>query len=96
MVSDPPDAPSTDSGLDPVEHYEVTYRATRAALWDVIGTATYVLFLVAVALVGFYVVVGNGLTVAGDDGTTAHVAFLLVGAAMLLAAGTRLYGLYRG
>jgi hypothetical protein len=95
MVPDPSDSPP-ERPFDPVEHYEVTYRATRAALWDVLGTATLALFLVVAGLLGFYMLAGAGVTLAGEDGTAAHAAVAGLGAVMLAAAAYRLYGLYRG
>ena len=91
MVPDPADSYSMD---DPADYYELTYRATRAALWDVFGTATFVLFLVAVGLFGFLALVGNALTLA-RGGNAGHVLFLAVGAVAFGYAAVRLYGLTR-
>ena len=92
MVPDPADSYPFD---DPVDYYELTYRATRAALWDVFGTATFVLFLVAVGLFGFLALVGNALTLAAGEGNADHAFVLAVGALALGYAAVRLYGLAR-
>lgn len=52
MVPDPTDADScgVDSSDDPSDAtYDVVYRATRDAIWDVVGTATLMLFYLALA-----------------------------------------------
>ena len=106
MVSDPAapsessDAPDPSAAadafeMDPTDYYELTYRATRAALWDVLGTATWTLFLMAVGLVGFYTAVGNGLTLAGDGGNAGHAVALGIGVLLFAFAAVRIYGLSR-
>jgi hypothetical protein len=93
MAPDAADAPSVD---EPSDYYELTYRATRAALWDVLGTATFALFLAVVGLLGFYALVVNALVLADGGGNSGHVAVLILGALALAVAAGRLYRLYRG
>jgi hypothetical protein len=110
MVSDStpptesPDGPDSPGAVDvadavemaPADYYELTYRATRAALWDVLGTATWTLFLLAAGLLGFYALVANGLSLAGDGGNAGHAVALGIGVLLFGFAAVRLYGLYRG
>ncbi|MFB6092693.1 MAG: hypothetical protein ABEK02_06755 [Haloquadratum sp.] len=42
MVPDP-SAETTYDDLDPDGAYDLVYRATRDALWDVLGTATLII-----------------------------------------------------
>ncbi|MDS0295865.1 hypothetical protein [Halogeometricum luteum] len=87
-----PTSATTDGGstaADPRDDptYDVVYRATRDAMWDVVGTATLVLFYLALT--------GIGLSVAWTGlrfgiGPTA-VAIGLVGLAVCLFSVYRVY-----
>ena len=76
--------------LSPEEQYELTYRATKNALWDVLGTAVYLLFLIfAVSLAVFvFVLPAVGSLTQGN----APPLVLGIGALGLVVAG---YGAYR-
>ena len=80
-------------GLSDDDAYDLVYRATRDALWDVFGTATLILFYLALAGLGLSVVVGGiGPFVRGSGSFTA----LAVGLAGLVAgvfAAVRVYRL---
>ena len=82
----PADAPNDDA-------YDLVYRATRDALWDVLGTATLILFYLALAGLGLSVAVGGiGPFVRGSGSVTG----LAVGVLALVAgvfAAVRVYQL---
>ena len=98
MVSDAADSsdrPPTESrsGDDDTERaaghvedatYDLVYRATRDALWDVLGTATLMLFYLALAAIGLSIAVGGiGPFLRGSGSVTAlavGVLALVVGA----------------
>ncbi len=68
--------------------YDLVYRATRDALWDVLGTATLILFYLALAAIGLSIAVGGiGPFLRGSTSYTAvavGVLALVVGVASLL------------
>ena len=81
------DSDATASRDDPT--YDVVYRATRDAMWDVVGTATLILFYLALTGIGLSVAwTGVGFGV----GPTA-VAVGLVGLAVCLFSAYRVYAL---
>ncbi|SFF79438.1 hypothetical protein SAMN04488063_0313 [Halopelagius inordinatus] len=62
MVPDPTDSDSSgaDSPDDPSDAtYDVVYRATRDAIWDVVGTATLILFYLALAGIALSIAVAG-------------------------------------
>jgi hypothetical protein len=93
----PPDARTPDGGVAAgdvdADAYDVVYRATRDAIWDVVGTATLILFYLALAAVGLSIAIGGiGPFVRGSGSVTA----LAVGVLALVAgvfAGVRVYRL---
>ena len=98
MVPDadaPDDAPDRHetAGRPDGDTYDLVYHATRDALWDVLGTATLILFYVAVAGIGLSIAVGAvGPFVRGSGSVTA----LAVGVVALVAgvfAAVRVYRL---
>ncbi|SDX78522.1 hypothetical protein [Halobellus clavatus] len=103
MVPDPdstgapaPDATDEPRGndrlpddVDPESLYDLVYRATRDALWDVLGTATLLLFYLLLAAIALSVAVGGlGPLLRGSASPSA----LGIG---LLAAGVGLFALFR-
>ena len=92
------DHPSDDrvrgvaAGRTDADTYDLVYRATRDALWDVLGTATLILFYIAVAGIGLSVAVGGiGAFVRGSGSVTA----LAVGLAGLVAGVFAVVRVYR-
>ena len=80
-------------GLQDNDAYDLVYRATRDALWDVLGTATLILFYVAVAGIGLSIAVGGiGPFVRGSASFTA-LAIGLAGLAAGVFAAVRVYRL---
>jgi hypothetical protein len=80
-------APSTD------EQYIVVRRAVEDALWSVLGTAVYAVFLAVLFVVGLAMTAG-GLFAADQSG---GLTLLLVGAALFAGAGielARTFGLF--
>jgi len=92
---DPPERAATDdapSGGDPGRStpadrpddgtYDLVYRAARDAVWDVLGTATLILFYLALAALGVSLAVGGiGPFLRGSGSVTG----LAVGVAALVA-----------
>lgn len=79
------DVPST------AERYEITYHAKRDALWDVIGTIVYTIFL----FIGFYVgllVLGMGMTT--SQFTLMTAVFVLLGLALVIGSVIRFIQLF--
>jgi hypothetical protein len=73
--------------------YDLVYRATRDAIWDVVGTATLILFYLALAAIGLSVAVGGlGPFVRGSAAPAALVVGA-VGLAVGLLAALRTYRL---
>ncbi|WP_144904969.1 hypothetical protein [Halobellus captivus] len=57
-------SPSRSSGANPSdltddERYDLLYRATREAIWDVVGTATLILFYVALSAISLSIALGG-------------------------------------
>jgi hypothetical protein len=59
--------------------YDVVYRATRDAMWDVVGTATLILFYLALAAIGFSVAASGLLGGVGLETLGIGAVGLLVG-----------------
>ena len=80
-------------GRSDADTYDLVYRATRDALWDVLGTATLILFYLALAAIGLSIAVGGiGPFLRGSGSVTA----LAVGGLALVAgvfAAVRVYRL---
>jgi hypothetical protein len=94
MVSDV-NAPRSDpSRADSDETtYDVVYRATRDAMWDVVGTATLILFYLALAAIGLSLAyAGLGPFLAGSA-SYAAAGVGLVALAVGLFAAYRVYAL---
>lgn len=69
--------------------YDLVYRATRDALWDVLGTATLILFHLALAAIAVSIAFGGiGPFVRGSASLTA----LAIG---LVALGVGLFAAFR-
>ncbi|WP_256288661.1 hypothetical protein [Halobellus inordinatus] len=80
---DAPLAPDSDAT------YELVYRATRDAIWDVLGTATLILFYLALAAISLSIAfAGLGPYLRGSASYTA----LAVG---LVALGVGFFAVYR-
>jgi hypothetical protein len=90
------DSDASSTALDDLQDrdaYDLVYRATRDALWDVLGTATLILFYLALVAIGLSAAVGGiGPFVRGSAGAGAAVLGT-VGAAVALVAGVRVYRL---
>jgi hypothetical protein len=82
-----------DERLASDDAYDLVYRATRDALWDVLGTATLILFHFALAAIGLSIAVGGiGPFLRGE----AAIPALVVGVVALaigLFAAYRVYAL---
>ena len=79
-------------GLQGADAYDLVYRATRDALWDVLGTATLILFYLALAAIGLSIAVGGiGPFLRGSGSVTA----LAVGGLALVAAVFAAVRVYR-
>ena len=88
--SDASPAPLDD--LQDSDAYDLVYRATRDALWDVLGTATLILFYLALAAVALSVAVGGiGPFVRGSGSMTA----LAVGAVAFVVGVVAAVRVYR-
>ena len=82
--------PAVDNWQD-ANTYDLVYRATRDALWDVLGTATLILFYLALAAVGVSIAAGGiGPFLRGSGSVTA----LAVGVLALVAGGFALVRVY--
>jgi hypothetical protein len=81
------DAAGPGAETDPT--YDVVYRATRDAMWDVVGTATLILFYLALATVGFSAAASGLLGGVGPATVGIDAVGLLVG----LFAAYRVYAL---
>ena len=90
------DSDASPAALDDLrdrDSYDLVYRATRDALWDVLGTATLILFYLALVGVGLSVAIGGiGPFVRGTTTVTGLVVGL-VGLEVGGAAGVRVYRL---
>jgi hypothetical protein len=73
--------------------YDLVYHATRAALWDVLGTATLILFYLVVVGIALSVAVGGIGPFVGGSGSVTALAVGLVALAVALVAGVRVYRL---
>ena len=71
------DAAGPTPEADPT--YDVVYRATRDAMWDVVGTATLILFYLALAAIGFSVAASGLLGGIGPATIGLGAVGLLVG-----------------
>ena len=92
----PPDARTPGGGVvtghADADAYDVVYRATRDAIWDVLGTATLILFYLALVAVGLSVAIGGiGPFVRGSGSVTA----LAVGVLALVAGVVAAVRVYR-
>ncbi|MFB6250482.1 MAG: hypothetical protein ABEI27_02140 [Halobellus sp.] len=75
--------------IDPESLYDLVYRATRDALWDVLGTATLLLFYLLLAAIAVSIVIsGIGPFLRGS----APLSALGIG---LLAVAVGLFALFR-
>ena len=99
MVPDPSsdarDRPELDepSGGDVDDAtYDLVYRATREAIWDVVGAATLILFYLALAAISLSIAVGGIGPFLRDS--TSSVA-LVVGVAALVVGVFALFRVYR-
>jgi len=82
-----------DRSAELADQYEVVYRATRDAIWHVVGTLALAFFYGLAGLLGLSLFVR---ALSGFVTGSAGVAVALVGvfgAAMLVVAGYRLYRL---
>jgi len=82
-----------DSDTPNSETYDLVYRATRDALWDVLGTATLIIFHLALVAIGISAAVGGiAPFVRGSAGNGAAILGVM-GLAVALFAGVRVYRL---
>ncbi|KAB1197539.1 MULTISPECIES: hypothetical protein [Haloferax] len=82
--------------LSSEEQYELTYRATKNAIWDVLGTAVYLLFLIfalGITLLGFVFPALGELASGGTNPLALGVGG--VGFLVALIAGYQIYQLSR-
>ena len=60
-----PTSPAGENSTEPStgtiddDTYDLVYRAAREAIWDVLGTATLILFYLALAAIGLSIAVGG-------------------------------------
>lgn len=84
---------TTPDNRQDADTYDLVYQATRDALWDVLGTATLILFYLALSAIGLSIAVGGiGPFLRGSGSVTAlavGVLALVVGA----VAAVRVYQL---
>lgn len=94
MVSDA-NAPRSDpSRADSDETtYDVVYRATRDAVWDVVGTATLILFYLALAAVGLSLAYAGLVPALTGSASYAAAGVGLVALAVGAFAAYRVYAL---
>ncbi|MFA1609568.1 hypothetical protein [Halobellus rubicundus] len=86
-------AETTLADLDADDAYALVYRATRDAVWDVVGTATLILFYLALAAIALSIAVGGiGPFLRGSASLTA-LALGLVALGVGLFAAFRAYRL---
>jgi hypothetical protein len=72
--------------------YDLVYRAAREAIWDVLGTATLILFYLALAAIGLSIAVGGiGPFLRGSASYTA----LAVGVLALVVGAFAVVRVYR-
>ncbi|MGQ4556406.1 hypothetical protein [Halobellus sp. GM3] len=97
VPDDPPRASARVDADDPPGDvgdatYDLIYRATREAIWDVLGTATLILFYLALTAICLSVAVGG----IGPflRGSASYVA-LAVGLIALVAGVFALFRVYR-
>jgi hypothetical protein len=84
-------AAAPDSGQDDAT-YDLVYRATRDALWDVLGTATLILFYIALAAISLSIAVGGIDPFLRGSGS---VTALAVGALALVVGAVAAVRVYR-
>ena len=73
--------------------YDIVYRATRDALWDVLGTATLILFYLAVAAIGVSIAVGGIGPFLRGSGSYTALAVGVLALAVGAVAAVRVYQL---
>ncbi|WP_435183855.1 hypothetical protein [Halobellus sp. EA9] len=89
----PDSSAETLADLDADDAYALVYRATRDAVWDVVGTATLILFYLALAAIALSIAVGGiGPFLRGSASLTA-LAIGLVALGVGLVAAFRAYRL---
>jgi len=84
-------APTPDTRQDDAT-YDLVYRATRDALWDVLGTATLILFYLALAAIGLSIAVGGIAPFLRGSGS---VTALAVGALAFVVGTVSLVRVYQ-
>ena len=93
----PPDAraPGGDAvaGHADADAYDLVYRATRDALWDVLGTATLILFYLALAAIGLSIAVGGIGPFLRGSGSVTALAVGGLALAVAVFAAVRVYRL---
>jgi len=96
--SDPPDGTEFDEqfaggGDDGDDTYDLVYRATRDAIWDVLGTATLILFFLVLAAICLSIAIGGiGPFLRGRSAAPA-LAVGVVALAVGIFAAYRVYAL---
>ena len=80
--------PDVDGAL-----YDLVYRAVREAIWDVLGTATLLLFYLLLAALALSVAVGGLGPFLRGSGSPTALGIGLVAAAVGLLAAVRAYRL---
>ncbi|MFC7204902.1 hypothetical protein ACFQJC_15400 [Haloferax namakaokahaiae] len=82
--------------LSPEEQYELTYRATKNALWDVLGTAVYLAFLIVAASIGLFTLFFPAvLNLSQNPNRPVLLGAAAVGVLIFGVAGYRIYQLTR-
>ncbi|ELZ87320.1 hypothetical protein C453_03179 [Haloferax elongans ATCC BAA-1513] len=80
--------------LSPEEQYEITYQATKNAIWDVLGTAVYLVFLIfAVAIALFAIAFPAIGSLATGDVKPFVVGVAVLGLAVVGFGSYRIYQL---
>ncbi|AHZ22644.1 hypothetical protein E6P09_04070 [Haloferax mediterranei ATCC 33500] len=79
--------------LTPEEQYEITYRAMKNALWHVLGTSVYLVFLIFAAAIGLltFALPALGSFAQGNSG----LFVLGVGLLGVFIAGFAFYRIYQ-
>jgi hypothetical protein len=86
-------SPAPLDDLQDSDAYDLVYRATRDALWDVLGTATLILFYIALGGIGLSIAVGGIGPFLRGSATVSALAVGLAGLAVAVFAAVRVYRL---
>ena len=86
-------SPAAFDNLQDRDAYDLVYRATRDVLWDVLGTATLILFYLALAAIGLSIAVGGIGPFLRGSGSVTALAVGGLALAVAVFAAVRVYRL---